>query len=139
MSLLFSHKKRECSKIWKPSSEPESIEAEASPKISRNNLVEHKECSTSARKSIIQKTRIKLKPDSKSDSRIDEKLVSSKESVSRRYKISKIFTYNLKKFATGVCVPFVDISLRASFYSASHFSTETRARKFAWPLKRHTV
>ena len=45
----------------------------------------------------------------------------------------------MKRFATGLCVPFVDISLRASFYSASHFSTEIRAREFAWPLKRHTV
>ena len=38
-----------------------------------------------------------------------------------------------------LCVAFVDISLRASFDSASHFSKEIRARKFAWPLKRHTV
>ena len=44
-----------------------------------------------------------------------------------------------KKLATGLCVPFVDISPRAFFYSASHFSTEIRARVFAWPLKRHTV
>ena len=44
-----------------------------------------------------------------------------------------------KKFATGLGVSFEDISLRASFYFASHFSTEIRARKFAWPLKRHTV
>ena len=44
-----------------------------------------------------------------------------------------------KKFATGLCVRFVDISLRASVYSASHFSTEIRAREFAWPLKRRTV
>ena len=27
-----------------------------------------------------------------------------------------------KKLATRLCVPFVDVSLRASFYSASHFS-----------------
>ena len=40
-----------------------------------------------------------------------------------------------KKFATGLCVPFVNISLRASFYSTSHFSTHIRAREFAWPLK----
>ena len=33
----------------------------------------------------------------------------------------------------------MDIPLRASFYSASQFSEEIRARKFAWPLKRHTV
>ena len=38
-----------------------------------------------------------------------------------------------------LCVPFVDISLLASFYSASHFSKEIRAREFAWPLKRLTV
>ena len=44
-----------------------------------------------------------------------------------------------KKLATGLRVPFGDISLRASFYSASDFSTEIRAREFAWPLKRHTV
>ena len=44
-----------------------------------------------------------------------------------------------KKLATGLCVPFVDISLRAYFYSASHFSKEIRARVFAWHLKRHTV
>ena len=44
-----------------------------------------------------------------------------------------------KKSARGLCVPFVDISLRASFYSASHFSKEIRAQKFAWPFKRHTV
>ena len=45
----------------------------------------------------------------------------------------------LKNKVTVLCVPFVDISLRASFYSASHFSTEIRAREFAWPVKRHTV
>ena len=28
-----------------------------------------------------------------------------------------------KKFATGLWLPFVNISLRASFYPASHFST----------------
>ena len=50
----------------------------------------------------------------------------------------KIFTKN-EKLARGLCVPFVDISLRASFFSASHFSTEIRARKIAWPLKRNTV
>ena len=33
---------------------------------------------------------------------------------------------------TVVC-PFVDISLRASFHTASHFSTDIRAREFAWP------
>ena len=44
-----------------------------------------------------------------------------------------------KKFAGGLCVPFVEISLRTSFYSASHFSTEIRAREFAWALSRHTV
>ena len=44
-----------------------------------------------------------------------------------------------KKITTGLCVPFVDISLRASFYSASHFSTEIWAREFARLLKRHTV
>ena len=38
-------------------------------------------------------------------------------------------------FATGLRVPFVDISLHASFYSASHFSTEIRAREFAWAIK----
>ena len=35
--------------------------------------------------------------------------------------------------------PFVYISLHASFFSAPRFSKEIRARKFAWPLKRHTV
>ena len=44
-----------------------------------------------------------------------------------------------KKLATGLCVPFVDISLRASFDSASHFSTEIRALEFAWPFQRHKV
>ena len=44
-----------------------------------------------------------------------------------------------KKLATGLCVPFVEISLHASFYSASLFLNEIRAREFAWPLKRHTV
>ena len=44
-----------------------------------------------------------------------------------------------KKLARGLCVPFVDISLRTSLYSAFHFSTEIRAREFAWPLKRHKV
>ena len=42
-------------------------------------------------------------------------------------------------FAKELCVPFVEISLRASFYSASHFSTGIRARKFARLLRRHTV
>ena len=40
-----------------------------------------------------------------------------------------------KKFATGLCVPFVDISLRVSFYSASDFSKEIRTREFAKSLK----
>ena len=31
-------------------------------------------------------------------------------------------THVKKKFAAGLCIPFVDISLRASFYTASHFS-----------------
>ena len=44
-----------------------------------------------------------------------------------------------KKFATGLCVPFVHLSLRASFYSASHFWTEILAREFAWLLKHRTV
>ena len=44
-----------------------------------------------------------------------------------------------KELATGLCVPFVDISLRASFYSASHSLTEIRAGEFAWPLKHHAV
>ena len=44
-----------------------------------------------------------------------------------------------KKVRYRTVCPFVDISLRASFYSAPRFSKEIRARKFAWPLKRHTV
>ena len=44
-----------------------------------------------------------------------------------------------KKLATRLCVPSVDISLRVSFFSASHFSTEIRAREFAWPSKRYPV
>ena len=35
--------------------------------------------------------------------------------------------------------PLLDIWLRASFYSASHFSTKIQAREFVWPLKRHTA
>ena len=37
--------------------------------------------------------------------------------------------------ARGLCVPSVDILLRASFYSASYFSTEIRAREFRMALK----
>ena len=50
-----------------------------------------------------------------------------------RFEQDLVVLWTEKKFATGLCVPFVDISLRASFYSASHFSTEIRAREFAWP------
>ena len=39
-----------------------------------------------------------------------------------------------KKFATGLCVPFVDISLSASFYSASYFSKEIRLQEVVWLL-----
>ena len=44
-----------------------------------------------------------------------------------------------KKFATGLCVPVVDISHRVSFDSASYFSTEIWAEEFALSIKRHTV
>ena len=63
--------------------------------MSRKNLVQNKKCSTSARRPIIKKERIQLKSKSKSDSRIDEKSISSKESVSRRYKISPICGLNI--------------------------------------------
>ena len=42
-----------------------------------------------------------------------------------------------KKLATGLCVPFVEISLRASFYSASYFSTEIRAREILYRLRKN--
>ena len=86
-SLLFSHQKSECSKIWKPSSDPESVESEA-PKISQKKPVKDTKCTNVAEKPKIIKSRIKVKQESKSDSRIDSKSISSKESVSRRYKVS---------------------------------------------------
>ena len=61
------------------------------------------------------------------------------ESLDFIRKIDLTDTEPEEKFATGLCVPFVDISLRASFYSASHSSTQNRVREFAWSLKRHTV